>query len=266
MKNEILKNLSTECPWRDTLYWYDTIDSTNVRIKQLAKEGAPQGTVVIAGGQTGGRGRLGRSFSSPAGQGVYLSALLRPACRPEKLMHLTCAVAVAMCRAIARTCGVRPGIKWTNDLVYGQKKLGGILTEVSVDSRTGLLEYAIVGVGVNCLQRKEDFPEELQDMAASLTMVSGKAVSPGMLAAAMTEELYALSDSLLTQKKRIMENYKENCITLGKDVVLVRGEEIRYGRALDLDDSGGLVVDFGNGDVRTVSSGEVSVRGMYGYL
>ena len=266
MKHEILRNLSTECPWRDTLYWYDTIDSTNVRIKQLAKEGAPQGTVVIAGEQTGGRGRLGRSFSSPAGQGVYLSALLRPACPPEKLMHLTCAVAVAMCRAVERACGVRPGIKWTNDLVHGNKKLGGILTEVAVDSRTGLLEYAIVGVGINCLQSTQDFPRELRDMAASLSVVSGKRVSPGILAAAMTEELYALSGSLLTQKEILMASYKESCITLGKDVVLIRGEEVRYGRALDLDDSGALLVDFGNGDIRPVSSGEVSVRGMYGYL
>ena len=116
--------MTTECPWRDTLYWYDTIDSTNTRAKEMAKEGAPEGTVLIAGNQTGGRGRLGRSFSSPEGMGVYLSAILQPDCKAEQLMHLTCAAGVAACKAVEKAGGIYPGIKWINDLVCGKEKVG----------------------------------------------------------------------------------------------------------------------------------------------
>ena len=126
------------------IHRFDTIDSTNNRAKDMAQQGAPHGTVLIARHQTGGRGRLGRSFHSPPGSGIYLSMILRPSCRPDKLMHLTCAAAVAMCDAIQAATGFRPGIKWTNDLVHNRMKPGGILTELSFAS-TGCLDYVIVG-------------------------------------------------------------------------------------------------------------------------
>ena len=154
MKENILSNLTAECPCRDTLHWYPTIDSTNTQAKRLAKEGAPHGTVLIAGQQTGGRSRMGRTFQSPAGMGVYLSVILRPNCDPQQLMHLTCAAGVAMVEAVKRVCGILPQVKWINDLVVSGKKLGGILTEMSVDQ--GMVEYAIIGIGINCLQQKED--------------------------------------------------------------------------------------------------------------
>ncbi len=266
MKESILSRLSAECPWRDTLYWYDTIDSTNTKAKELAKDGAPHGTVLIAGHQTGGRGRLGRSFSSPAGMGVYLSVILRPNCKPAQLMHLTCATAVAMCNAVEQAAGLRPGIKWTNDLVFNRKKLGGILTELSPDPNTGLVDYAIIGIGINCCQTKADFPPEIQDMAASLSMVSGQAVKPASLAAAMIEALVDMDRSLLSGKEEMMDCYRKDCITLGQDILLVQGDNTCYGTALDLDEAGGLIVRFADGSVKTVTSGEVSVRGMYGYL
>ena len=127
MKEQILQKIPTECPWRDTLYWYDTIDSTNNRAKELAREGAPHGTVVTSGCQTAGRGRMGRSFHSPEGLGIYLSVILRPNCPPDQLMHLTSCAAVAMCDAVQKVSGLRPGIKWVNDLILNKKKLGGIL-------------------------------------------------------------------------------------------------------------------------------------------
>ena len=266
MKEQILSQFATECPWRDTLYWYDTIDSTNTRAKVLAKEGAPHGTVLIAGKQTVGRGRMGRSFSSPAGMGVYLSVILRPNCPPEKLMHLTCAAGVAACKAVETAASIAPQIKWTNDLVCGTKKLGGILTELSLDSASGLVEYAIVGIGINCCQQKTDFPAELQDMATSLTQLTGSICSPARLAASLTEALFAMDKQLFAEKKLLMDSYRNRCITLGKDIVVVRGEDRAYGTALDLDEDGGLLVRFRDGTERVVSSGEVSVRGMYGYL
>jgi len=266
MLDSILSYLPAAFPWKDRIAYFETIDSTNTRAKALAAEGAPHGTVLIAGQQTAGRGRLGRSFQSPGNMGVYLSVILRPECPPEQLMHLTCATAVAMCNAVEEAAGLRPGIKWTNDLVIGRKKLGGILTELSVSPQTGLVQYAVVGIGINCSQKKSDFPSDLQDIAISLTTAVGYPVSQASVAAAMIRELHRMDSILLTQKDAIMQAYRQDCITLGQDIVLLRGEEKRYGTAVSLDDDGGLVVAFRDGEVGTVTSGEVSVRGMYGYV
>ena len=266
MRHDIIAQINIECPWRDTLYWYDTIDSTNTRAKLLAKEYAPHGTVLIAGTQTAGRGRMGRSFSSPQQMGVYLSVILRPQCPPADLMHLTCAAAVAGCKAVETVSGLCPNIKWTNDLVYGKKKLGGILTELSLDSRTGLVDYAIVGIGINCNQRRQDFPTELQDMATSLRELTNTPCAPEKLSAALVEALYQMDQMLLSQKTAIMDYYRSRCMTLDQDIMVLRGDEVRYGTAIGLDDDGGLIVCFTDGSVQTVSSGEVSVRGMYGYM
>lgn len=264
MKERILANLAAECPWRDTLHWYKTIDSTNTRAKQLAKEGAPHGTVLIAGHQTGGRGRLGRTFQSPEGQGVYLSVILRPNCEPSQLMHLTCAAGVAMMDAVETVSGVRPQVKWINDLVVGSKKLGGILTEMSVSN--GLVEYAVIGIGINCLQKEKDFPSEISAIATSVCLAAQKTVLPEVLAAAMVEKLWKLSDTVFSHKAQIMDRYRENCITLGKEIQVIRPDTVLPGKAVGMDDDGGLLVQYENGSVQTVSSGEVSVRGMYGYV
>lgn len=265
MKDKILSFLPEYHPWRNSILWFDCIGSTNDHAKELAQNGAPHGTVLIADRQTGGRGRLGRRFESPAGAGVYMSVILRPDCKPDQLMHLTCATAVAMCDAVEATAGFRPGIKWTNDLVFNTRKLGGILTELSVDPTTGLVSYAVVGVGINCRQKREDFPPELQDMAASLSMVSGKSVDREQLASAMICSFADMGRDLLVKREEIMAAYSSDCITIGKDIVLLRGDEKRYGHAVGLDAEGGLLVRFADGSVETVASGEVSVRGMYGY-
>ena len=147
MKKQILSALSPEYPWKDMFHYLPETDSTNVQLKAMARQGAPHGTVVIAGRQTGGKGRLGRTFHSPENAGVYLSILIRPNCAPGQLMHLTCAAAVAMCDAIEQAAGIRAGIKWTNDLVYGKRKLGGILTELGF-SPDGKVDWVIVGIGI----------------------------------------------------------------------------------------------------------------------
>jgi len=264
MKSKILSHITAECPWRDTLYWYDALDSTNLRAKECAKTGAPHGTVIVAGSQTDGRGRIGRSFASPAG-GVYLSVILRPNCTPDKLMHLTCAAAVAGCKAVEKASGICADIKWTNDLVYGKKKLGGILTELGL-SNDGIVDYAIVGIGINCCQKAADFPLELQSMITSVSEIANTSCSPAKFAASLIEALYEMDQNLLSGKKAIMDTYRQRCITVGKEIAVLRGEDISYGTALDLDEDGGLLVQFTNGTVKTVTSGEVSVRGMYGYL
>ena len=264
MKNQILACLPTEYPWADRLHWFDTIGSTNDEAKRIALAGAPHGTVLVAGYQTNGHGRLGRSFHSPENVGVYLTILLRPDCNPRELMHLTCATAVAMCDAVESAAGFRPGIKWTNDLVSGKRKLGGILTGLGLRS-DGRVDYAIIGIGINCCQSPQDFPSDIADMAASLSMITGKEIHRAKVAAAMMEALWHMSDDLLTEKDTMLQRYRRDCITLGQDVVLVRGDEKRYGTALDIDAEGALIVRYDSGEVSAVNSGEVSVRGMYGY-
>lgn len=252
-----------DCRWQVQVF--EEVTSTNTLLKELGRQGAPEGTVLVADRQTGGRGRLGRTFLSPGGVGVYLSALIRPDCAPTELMHLTCAVAVAMCDAVEHAFGFRPGIKWTNDLVVGTKKLGGILTELGLNTR-GMVDYAIIGIGINCCQKETDFPAEIRSIAGSLTMVSGKEIDRAKVAAAMMEALQKMDSVLLSGKADMLECYRADCITLGQDISLVRGEEIRHCHAVTVDDEGALVVLFPDGHLEAVNSGEVSVRGMYGYV
>ena len=265
MKSTILSCLPAGHPWRANLHCFDSLGSTNDLAKAMARQGAPEGTVIIASHQTGGRGRMGRSFHSPEGAGIYFSLILRPQCPPDALMHLTCAAAEAMCDAVESSHGIRPGIKWINDLVCGRRKLGGILTEL-VFSSGGKLEAAIVGIGINCLQTEGDFPEDLRTIACSLSMVTGRQADPAALAAAMIQNLYEMSSGLLTQKVQILRRYRADCITLGQDVVIIRGEDRIYGHAVDVNEEGALVVSLPDGRFDTVYAGEVSVRGMYGYV
>lgn len=252
--------LPSSHPWVNQLHCYDTLDSTNTRAKTLAQNGAPHGTCVFAKAQSQGRGRMGRSFSSPSGLGMYLSVVLRPHCPPAQLMNLTCAVGVAACEAVKQISGLEPGLKWINDLVVDGKKLGGILCELSIDPKTGDVDFAIVGIGVNCLQKPEDFPPELQSLATSLLMQTGNAISPAALAAAMIDRL-----SRMPLPFGDMDQYRRLCVTLGKPVQVLQADHSYLAEAVSVDDAGALTVKTPDGQKKTVSSGEVSVRGLYGY-
>ena len=265
MKAEVLSLLPKDFPWADRIHHYPTVDSTNTLAKTLAARGAPHGTVLIADSQTGGRGRMGRSFHSPCGSGIYMSVILRPQCHAGQLMHLTCATAVAMCHALSDTCGVSPNIKWINDLVWGGRKLGGILTELSLQA-DGTAAFAVVGIGINCTQAMDDFPEEIRTVATSLAVITGRQISRTQVAAAMILSMEQMSRELLTHKAAIMETYRSNCITLGKSVCVCGSDTVRYGTALDMNDDGALLIRFDDGHTETVGAGEVSVRGMYGYI
>ena len=265
-KQEILKLLPGSCPWHDSLLWFDSIDSTNTHAKLLAAAGAPEGTVLIADCQTGGRGSRGRSFLSPAGNGIYLSVILRPDCRPQEIMHLTCAVGSAMCDAVERVCRIRPGVKWANDLVLGGRKIAGILTELAV-LPNGKIDYLVIGIGINCCQSQSDFPEEIRSFAGSLFSVTGIPVDRNKLAAAMVFALWEMNGVLLRNKSSILKRYRSDCITLGRQISLVRADGIvRHGTVIGLDDNAALLVQLDDGSFEAVSSGEVSVRGLYGYL
>lgn len=263
-KELLVSHMTAACPWMDTLRLYDTVESTNTLAKALGGQGVPHGTVLIADRQTLGRGRMGRRFLSPAGQGVYLSVILRPGCRAAALMHLTCAVGVAMCDAVEKVTGIRPGIKWINDLILAGRKVGGILTELSLDGDQ--VAYAVVGIGINCLQTPADFPAELQEIAGSLSMAVGKSVPPEALAAAMVEALYELSQKLLDDRNAIIDRYRQDCLTLGREVAVYAADGVYHALATDVDTEGCLIVRLPDGSLRTVSSGEVHVRGLYGYI
>lgn len=250
-----------------TLQCFDELDSTNLRAKQLALAGAPDGAVVTADCQTAGRGRMDRSFQSPRGKGVYLTALLRPDLPPERLLPVTAMAGVAVCDAVEELCGVRPGLKWPNDPVLGGKKLCGILTELSLEGETGRVQYLVLGIGVNVGQTAGDFTPEVAEMATSLAMALGRSVSRPALAAAEIRALDRLyADLLAGNLAPYLAACRRDCVNLGKTVQLISPDGTREtARALDIDDDFSLVVRGSAGEVKTVRSGEVSVRGMYGY-
>ena len=250
-----------------TLQCFDELDSTNLRAKQLALAGAPDGAVVTADCQTAGRGRMDRSFQSPRGKGVYLTALLRPDLPPERLLPVTAMAGVAVCDAVEELCGVRPGLKWPNDPVLGGKKLCGILTELSLEGETGRVQYLVLGIGVNVGQTAGDFTPEVAEMATSLAMALGRSVSRPALAAAEIRALDRLyADLLEGNLAPYLAACRRDCVNLGRTVQLISPDGTREtARALDIDDDFSLVVRGSAGEVKTVRSGEVSVRGMYGY-
>lgn len=253
-------------PWRDQVLVLETVDSTNNLLKRMALEGCPHGTVAIADEQTGGRGRQGRSFLSPRGSGLYLSVLLRPDCAPSALSHVTAMAAVATCDAVEQTVGLRPGVKWPNDPILGEKKLCGILTELSVEWESNTLEYLIIGIGINCNQTLGDFPEELQKKATSLALVLGHRVDRTALAAALIQNLHRLSREIITGKQRWIAQYARDCVTIGRQVKILRGSDCRYGTATGIDENAALLVRYDSGETGVVFTGEVSVRGVEGYI
>lgn len=258
-KDAIVSCLAADCPRLDC---FETIDSTNSFLKRAALDGAPHGSVAVANSQSAGRGRLGRSFQSPADRGIYLSVLFRPDLPGEALMCATGMAAVAVSRAVYRVTGAQVAIKWTNDLVLNGKKLAGILAEtVVIGGKVAL----VIGVGVNVHHRREDFLDEVRDIATSLAL-EGIEADRAALAAAMIEELYALGNALGGEIVAYIEEYRRSCVTLGREVRLVWTEEQSRAAALDVDGQFGLVVRLADGTVTTVRSGEVSVRGLYGYI
>lgn len=245
---------------------FATIDSTNAYLKRAAREGACDGAAAIADEQTLGRGRRGRSFQSAAGKGLYLSVLLRPRLAPEALLPLTGMLAVAACRAIDRAVGVQTQIKWTNDLILRGRKLGGILTEPGLGS-DGSVQYVVAGIGINVSQQEEDFDGEVRALATSLARETGRAISRETLAAALLEELDALYSTLLRgDTADYLADYRRRCVTLGRTVQLLWQDVSERVIALDVDGQFGLVVRRESGAEEIIRTGEVSVRGLYGYV
>lgn len=247
-----------------TVQILSTTDSTNRRMAELAMNGALDGTVVVANEQTAGRGRLGRSFHSPRDKGVYFSILLRPTCEPSQIVTITAWTAVAVARAVSRACGVRPDIKWVNDLLMDGRKICGILTEMSVESETGTIQYVVVGIGVNVNQMPEDFPEELREIAGSIAMTVGHPVARSSLVSCMIEEMDRMRSSWPDGKKTYLDEYRNMCISVGRHVLVTdarhTGAYSKHGYCEAVNDDFSLRIRYEDGTYENVSSGEVSVR------
>ena len=262
---EALSHLGTRQMGRKVLY-FDSLDSTNNEIKRQSIGHVENGLAIIADCQTGGRGRRGRAFLSPAGKGLYLSLLMQPRCSVEELSMLTAWSAVALCDAVERVCGVRPGIKWPNDLVLQGKKLCGVLTELELEAETGHPRYVIVGIGTNVFQTEADFGPEVAPIAISLAQALDTPPGRTALAAEILRSMDALYQDFPQAKERYLEQYRRDCLTLGKDISVVRTDGSRKGFAAGISEDFALIVRWEDGTEEPLSAGEVSVRGLYGYV
>ncbi len=232
-----------------------SLPSTNTELKKLAACGEKEGKILIANEQTAGRGRMGRSFYSPSDSGIYMSLLLRPELNAEKAVLLTTLAAVSAARAIEQVCGINIGIKWVNDLYYNERKVAGILTEGGINMETGMLEYAVVGIGVNV--STSNFPEEIQNTAASVS-ANGRQISRSYLAAQIINRLIADLPELET--KSYMQEYKARSVILGKEIfVLKKGGQIPA-VALNIDENAALLVRYTDSSTEKLSSNDISIR------
>ena len=254
LPEEVLEGLKTRV-FTGPVHHFETLNSTNDLAKELAAQGAPEGTVVVAEAQTGGRGRLGREWNSPPGLGLYVSLVLRPMLPPMELPQITLTTAVAVVRAVRRVAGLAPEIKWPNDLLLNGKKLGGILTEMETESDR--IRHVVVGLGLNV--NNPGFPPELAATATSLTLAAGRALSRVHLLQAWLEEFEALYGRFLNQGfPEILEEWKASAVTLGKTVTVRQGPREISGQALDVAPDGALLLRTANGEMVRVTSGEIT--------
>lgn len=258
-------------PWlpearRETVRCFETVDSTSTYLKREAMQGAAHGLVAIANEQTAGRGRVGRSFLSEPNQGVYLSMLLRPDCAPARAVTLTAHAAVAVCRALEAACGVQAGIKWTNDVVLGTRKICGILTELSVEAEGGAVDSVVLGIGVNANNTAEDFPPELRAVAGSVFSETSVQVERGRLAAALVTALDEMYEAWGADPRAYLDEYRARCVTTGRQVRVLRGDREMRAWAEAVTDDFGLLVRYDDGGREELTGGEVRVRGLLGYL
>lgn len=237
---------------RAPVYFAESTDSTNTRLKELARQGAPHGTVAAALEQTGGKGRLGRSFASPPG-GLYLSILWRPDFPPEKAACLSCAGALAARAAIEEVCGAAPDIKWPNDLLLNGKKISGILTEAAW--QTEGRGFVIVGTGINV--NTERFPEELKNIASSLYLETGRRYGLEELMAAFVSCLDSVYRGWGEDGGAYIEEYRRSCITPGRDILIDHDGSRARARALSVEDDYSLLIQWPDSREEKKSFGEI---------
>ena len=242
------------------IFAYEQLPSTNRTAREMAADGAPDGTVVIAHEQSAGRGRKQRSFFSPGGTGLYMSVIVRRELIATDALRLTTMAAVATAQAIEAMIGRKVGIKWVNDIYLDGKKVCGILTEGSIVPGEKNLQYAVIGIGVNITPPKDDFPDEIKHIAgAILPSVDDATDARARLAAGILNRLMMLMDH--DDPALCLDEYRRHLILRGREIIVYEADEVpRPARALDVDEEYRLLVRFEDGSMGALDSGEVSIK------
>lgn len=256
---------SIKCEWagRRVVYFEET-DSTNLRAKEAGEKGEVHGSLYVADCQISGKGRRGRSWESPSGTSIYMTLLLRPKILPEKAPQMTLLMALAVADGIRKVTGLSTQIKWPNDIILNGKKICGILTEMSAE--IDYINYVVVGVGINCNQ--ETFPEELREKATSLKLESGQEIQRAAVIAAVMEsfEKYYQIFEKTEDLSGFLDEYNELLVNREREVLVLEPGQEYEAYALGINSSGELIVKTADGQKREIFAGEVSVRGVYGYV
>ena len=242
---------------------YDEIDSTNIEARRLSQEGVKQGLVVVADKQTSGKGRRGRTWESPGGENLYFSILLKPVMDAKLAPMLTIVMAYSVAKILEGE-GLPVQIKWPNDLVLSKKKVCGILTEMHMKDCE--IEDIVVGVGINV--NTTCFPEELQDKATSIRLETGRCMERDELLQKVLAEFQMQYEMFLHKKdlSPMKEHYNQMLANRNQEVMILEPNSEYEGVALGIDEAGELLVKRSDGKIEKVFSGEVSVRGLYGYV
>ena len=260
---EIKSLLHTDWVAKEVLY-FDTIDSTNTKAQELAEKGYPSGTLVVADKQESGKGRRGRSWVSPSGTGIFMTLMIKPDINPNNASMLTLVAALAVAKAITSVTGEEAMIKWPNDIVVNSKKVCGILTEMN--AQFDYINHIVVGIGINV--HNESFPEEISQMASSLMIeAGGKRFHRAQIIAETMSYFEQYYDTFLKTQdlSALVREYDKLLVNRNKSVRVLDPKEPFDGKAMGITPKGELIVDTWESR-KLVSSGEVSVRGIYGYV
>uniref|UniRef100_UPI00402A2DB3 biotin--[acetyl-CoA-carboxylase] ligase n=1 Tax=Agathobacter rectalis TaxID=39491 RepID=UPI00402A2DB3 len=260
---EIKSLMHTEWVAKEVLY-FDTIDSTNTKAQELAEKGYPSGTLVVADKQESGKGRRGRSWVSPSGTGIFMTLMIKPDINPNNASMLTLVAALAVAKAITSVTGEEALIKWPNDIVVNGKKVCGILTEMN--AQFDYINHIVVGIGINV--HNESFPEEISQMASSLMIeAGGKRFHRAQIIAETMSYFEQYYDTFLKTQdlSALVREYDKLLVNRNKSVRVLDPKEPFDGKAMGITPKGELIVDTWESR-KLVSSGEVSVRGIYGYV
>ena len=262
-KEELESTIHTKWAGANVAFFEETV-STNNEIRSLAEQGAPHGTLAVAERQLGGKGRRGRIWTSPAGVGIWMSMLLRPQIDPMAASMLTLVMALATRKGIENATGLKSEIKWPNDLVLNKKKICGILTEMSTELME--IQYVIPGTGINVNQT--EFPDDIKATATSLRIESGKVQKRSEIIAAIMEAFEGYYDTFIETQDMsgLIEEYNANLVNLGNEVCVLDPAGEYRGVSEGINKEGALLVRLSDGTLKEIISGEVSVRGVYGYV
>lgn len=260
-KNDILSSFSIKQHLNSELdiHVHQTVSSTNTVLKEMAEQGAPEGTVVIAEEQTAGKGRMGKSFYSPSKTGIYISILLRPTISAEESLFLTTSAAVATAKAIEDVSEKTALIKWVNDIYMDNKKVCGILTEGAFNVETNQLDYAIVGIGINICFPKDGFPKEIENIATAVFDKETDSTNKRSILIAHLLDYFMEYYKDFHSKKYVKE-YIQRSLILGKEINIIDGNQTLPATAMEIDNKCRLKVLLKDGSTRWLSSGEVSIR------